>query len=306
MTPPVHNTAETIPVRPSVWPGFPPGGIVALMLGIFAACTILVILLRNKRTASTRLAFILALVLLIFNSVYFGINRGRRGWYPVEFSHISYFVMAVSVVMGSKKLLGLAGYCSMLTGLGYVLAGVISPVSLLTTSFSAVELAISIVRHEAMWLCGWLIFFNVGRLRMRDVWIAVLGVGMMIGFSLLVYYGLVYPGFAEEERETMQIITIVQGNILEYVTHKPLPMAARIATSAGIGVAVVGTLVLYYLLNTRINAAREKKRMKLGGYYENPQIGILPFLIKALKYKGITFKARKSAAREKYYNCVGL
>lgn len=57
----------------------------------------------------------------------------------------------------------------MLTGLGYILAGVVSPVSLLTTSFSAGELAISVVRHQAMWLCGLLIFLNVGKFRMRDV-----------------------------------------------------------------------------------------------------------------------------------------
>ena len=211
--------------------------------------------------------------------------------------------MAVSVVLGSKKLLSLAGYCSMLTGLGYILAGVVSPVSLLTTSFSAGELAISVVRHQAMWLCGLLIFLNVGKFRMRDVWIALTGIALMIGFSMLVYYGLVYPGFDEGERETMQIVAIVQGNILQYVTHRPLPLIVRIATSAGIGLAVVGTVVLYHIVNVRINAARRKKHARIGVKDEDYQIGLLPFLVKVLKYKGIIKRSRKSAKRGEYYNC---
>ena len=303
MNAPHGNTAQPIGPRPSVWPGFPPAAMVALMIGLLAACTLLVIALRNHRRASMYLAFALAAVLLVFNAVYFAINRVRRGWYPVEFSHISYFVMAVSVVLGSKKLLSLAGYCSMLTGLGYILAGVVSPVSLLTTSFSAGELAISVVRHQAMWLCGLLIFLNVGKFRMRDVWITLTGIALMIGFSMLVYYGLVYPDFDEGERETMQIVAIVQGNILQYVTHRPLPLIARIATSVGIGLAVVGTVVLYHVVNVRINAARRKKHARIGVKDEDYQIGLLPFLVKVLKSKGIIKRSRKSAKRGEYYNC---
>lgn len=98
---PPKDIAEVLPPRPSVWPGFPPAAMVALLLGLFAACTVLVIAMRNHRRASMYLVFVLAAILLVFNAVYFGINRVRRGWYPVEFSHISYFVMAVSVVPAS-------------------------------------------------------------------------------------------------------------------------------------------------------------------------------------------------------------
>ena len=302
MTPEQKNVVQTITARPSVWRNFTPAGMVALMLGLLILCVIIVAVLRNRRRASAYLAFTLALILLIFNAVYFGINRVRRGWYPVEFSHISYFVMAVSVVLGCKRLLSLAGYCSMLTGLGYILAGVVSPVSLLTTSFSAAELAISVARHQAMWLCGLLILFNTGSFRMRDVWIALTGIALMIGFSLLVYYGLVYPGFDPEERKTMQIIAIVQGNILQYVTHKPLPLIARIATSAGIGLAVVSTVILYHIINVRINASHKKRSERAGTKYANYRVGVLPFLIKVLKYKGVIKSARIGAKRTEY-NC---
>lgn len=298
---PADDTAQTITARPPVWNIAPPA-MAALMLGIFAFCTLLAVALRNHRTASMRLTFALALALLVFNAVYFIVNRARHGWYPVEFSHISYFVMAVPVVMGSKKLLPLAGYCALLTGLGYILAGVLSPASLLTTSFSAAELAISVVRHQAMWLCGALIFLGVGNFRVRDVWIALTGIALMIGFSLLVYYGLVYPGFDKGERETMQIITIVQGNILQYVTHRPLPLAARVATSVGIGLAVAVTVVLYHAANAKMNAKRREKCAKKGIIFENRQIGVLPFLVKVLKYKGV-IRAARIRARRGEYNC---
>lgn len=119
---------------------------------------------------------------------------------------------------------------------------------------------------------------------------------------MLVYYGLVYPGFDEGERETMQIVAIVQGNILQYVTHRPLPLIARIATSVGIGLAVVGTVVLYHVVNVRINAAR-RKNTRIGVKDEDYLIGLLPFLVKVLKYKGIIKRSRKSAKRGRYYNC---
>ena len=97
---PADDTAQTITARPPVWNIAPPA-MAALMLGIFAFCTLLAVALRNHRRASMRLTFALALALLIFNAVYFIVNRARHGWYPVEFSHISYFVMAVPVVMGT-------------------------------------------------------------------------------------------------------------------------------------------------------------------------------------------------------------
>ena len=101
----------------------------------------------------------------------------------------------------------------------------------------------------------------------------------------------------------MQIVAIVQGNILQYITHRPLPLIARIATSVGIGLAVVGTVVLYHVVNVRINAARRKKHARIGVKDEDYQIGLLPFLVKVLKYKGIIKRARKSAKRGEYYNC---
>ena len=130
----------------------------------------------------------------------------------------------------------------------------------------------------------------------------VTGIALMIGFSLLVYYGLVYPGFDPEERNTMQIIAIVQGNILQYVTHKPLPLFARIATSAGIGLAVVSTVILYHIINVRINASRKKRSEMAGTKYANYCVGVLPFLIKVLKYKGVIKSARVGAKRAEY-NC---
>ena len=141
-----------------------------------------------------------------------------------------------------------------------------------------------------------------GNFRVRDVWIALTGIALMIGFSLLVYYGLVYPGFDKGERETMQIITIVQGNILQYVTHRPLPLAVRVATSAGIGLAVAVTVVLYHAANAKMNAKRREKCAKKGIIFENRQIGVLPFLVKVLKYKG-AIRAARIRARRGEYNC---
>lgn len=289
----------------SLWRGVSPVGMVFIMLGIFIVLTLTALLLSRSRKASAYFTWFLALALLIFNAVYFIVNRDSRGWYPVEFSHISYFVLGVTVVMGCKRLMALGGYCAMLTGLGYVLAGVVSPASLLTTSYDAVELTISVIRHELMWMCGFMVFFNVGRFRMKDVWMSLLGVFLMVGFSMLVRFKLIYPGFDDYEREHMQIWVIVTGSILEYVTG-PLPFAARVISALIIGAAVIGTVVGYYYANVRLNAAREKKRIKIGARRDETAIGVLPFLAKVVKYGRSSKSSAREGALSQEYNCQKL
>lgn len=82
---------------------------------VFLLETLPVVALRNHRKASYILVFTVATILLIYKSQEFiRYKIADNGIYPVEFSHISYFVPGVTVVTGSKKMRAFASYCSML------------------------------------------------------------------------------------------------------------------------------------------------------------------------------------------------
>ena len=77
----------------------------AIIVAVFAAETALVVALRNHRRATYIMVYIVALILLVYKSQEFiRDNIAKNGIYPVEFSHISYFVLGVTVVTGSKKM----------------------------------------------------------------------------------------------------------------------------------------------------------------------------------------------------------
>lgn len=86
-----------------------------VIVAVFLLETLPVVALRNHRKASYILVFTVATILLIYKSQEFiRYKIAGNGIYPVEFSHISYFVPGVTVVTGSKKMRAFASYCSML------------------------------------------------------------------------------------------------------------------------------------------------------------------------------------------------
>ena len=102
-------------------------GLTLIIVGIFAAETLLVIGLRNHRKATYIMVFVVAAVLLIYKSQEFIRDKiAGNGVYPVEFSHISYFILGVTVVTGCKKMRAFASDCSMLAGLSFMVASIIS------------------------------------------------------------------------------------------------------------------------------------------------------------------------------------
>ena len=73
-----------------------------------------------------------------------------------------------------------------------------------------------------------------------------------------------------------------------------------------IGAAVIGTVVGYYYVNVRLNAAREKKRIKIGARRDETAIGVLPFLAKAVKYRRSSKSSAREGALRQEYNCQKL
>ena len=126
----------------SVWPGFPPAGMTAMLIGILIAETLFAVSLRNYRRISYVITYIIALAVFAFHAWYF-IDQRALNKYPSEFSHISYFIFSVSVIVGGRKMQSLASFCGLVTGIGFIIGGCFSPASMLSDAENGATLVIS-------------------------------------------------------------------------------------------------------------------------------------------------------------------
>lgn len=257
-----------------------------LIFLIFAIETVFVILMRNHRKASLIIAFVLATILLIYKSQEFiRANISNNGSYPVEFSHISYFIVGVTVVTGCKKMRAFASYCGMLSGAAFMIAGLLSSKSMVHDASSTFSLVVSITQHNVLWLCGFLLFLNVGHFNIKEIYIPIIGIACMVGFSYLVHYHIIYPDF--KKWDDMVIIKIAEGEILGYIIDpSKLTLGLRIFTVAGIAFLVGLTLVLFYWGNDKIYRARVKKYEQIGKKMDTTEIGIFPAIAYLCKKAG--------------------
>ena len=250
---------------------------------LYAAETALIVLLRNNRKATLLLVFIVSVVWFIYQSCeYIVYNIQGNGLDPVEFSHITYFIIGATMLSGVKKMRSFASYCAMLTGLGFLIASIAAPGSMVHDAKSHLSLSISIFRHSLMWLCGFGLFFTTERFHIKDIWIPVLGIALMIGFSLLVHNRLIYKDFVKWD--DMVIIKIVEGTILGYVMDPArITMPIRVCTVIGIFIAVAASLVLFYYANAKIYDKRLARLSAQGKSISDIEYGILPLIRRQLE-----------------------
>ena len=163
----------------SVWPGFPPAGMTAMLIGILIAETLFAVSLRNYRRISYVITYIIAIAVFAFHVWYF-IDQRALNKYPSEFSHISYFIFSVSVIVGGRKMQSLASFCGLVTGIGFIIGGCFSPASMLSDAENGATLVLSVLRHEILDLGGLLLFLNVGRFYVKDIWLPFLGIAPIV------------------------------------------------------------------------------------------------------------------------------
>ena len=233
---------------------------------MLAACVVegyIVYALRFRSTLSLLIVVVIAVFVMGYKTYEFAGYRVQGiAEYPIEFSHISYFIFGTVVFLGLRRLYGLAGYCATLTGLGNVIAVCVSAESMIEGFRSVGYFALSLVLHNLMLFGGVLLLCNCVRFRIKDMWTAFLGVALICGFAQLVNAGLVYGDI--DYKDEIVILKIMDGRILGYVLPpEKLTVAVRAVGCVVILLAVCGTIVLYYFGNNKIYdkrlAAAEKK-----------------------------------------------
>ena len=258
--------------------------IVLLMAALMVACAWL---LRKNRKANMIVLFVVSLVLLIFKSVQFGIERSVHH-YPIEFSHLSYFILGATMTVGVKKLRPFAGLCAFISGLAFVLAGIFSPAPIYTDAENTFNWVSGIIQHEVLLFAGLAIIFNTDRYKIKEIWIPIVGIAIMFIFSALVYNKIIYPDLAAKNRDNMIIIYVLTGTILKYVMSAGavIPIWLRVLTIF-IEAALLGAVLwAFYFVNNKFYDKKLKKYPDfVGNGEEYSAIELVKYIVKKVKEK---------------------
>lgn len=170
--------------------------------------------IRSEKVVSI-LLLILALIILpwkIIEFSYYAITK--TGTYPIEISHISYFVFGVIVLFGIKKLFFTAGIFSFISALGYIVGGVASP----STGMETLEFHIfimGIISHFILLFGGLLLLFKVNKYNLREFYIPVIAFVLVLVFAYLVNQKVLYP--EASGLDNLVVIKLIKGTILSYL-----------------------------------------------------------------------------------------
>ncbi len=154
-------------------------------------------------------------VLLIWKIIkftYYGLTH--TGTYPIEISHISYFVFSVILLSGIKKLYFTAGIFAFLSGCGYSLAGLVSPKSIVT-SLDFPIFVMGIVSHMMLLLGGMLTLFKYHKYQIRYFYFPIIGLVLACILAYLAENHYIYPDATG--LDNLVIIKLINGEILSYL-----------------------------------------------------------------------------------------
>ena len=231
--------------------------------------------------------FVVSLILLIFKSVQFGIERSVHH-YPIEFSHLSYFILGATMTVGVKKLRPFAGLCAFISGLAFVLAGIFSPAPIVTDAENTFNWVTGIIQHEVLLFAGIAIIFNTDRYNIKEIWIPIVGIAIMFIFSALVYNRIIYPDLAARNRDNMIIIYVLTGTILKYVMAEGavIPVGLRVL-SIIIEIILLGLVLwAFYFVNNKFYDKKLKKYPDfVGNSEEYSAIVLVQYIVKKVKEK---------------------
>ena len=199
------------------------------------------------------LIYLIALILLIWKIIEFSYYAYiQNGTYPIEISHISYFLYGSVFVLGIKKLYYTAGFFALISGIGYVFAGVVSPTSVI--NFLPTYLFImGIMSHSLLLFGGMLVIFNYQKYSYKNLYFPYIFLSFALLFAYLVSIKVFYP--LASGLDNMFVIKLVKGNILSYFN-----MTSSNEINIFISVLVVIIICLLIFLFNFINNKIYKKR----------------------------------------------
>lgn len=185
-----------------------------LLASLVIAFSLFVSLIKSEKLV----VFILALfssVLLIWKTIeftYYGLTH--TGTYPIEISHISYFVFSVIILSGIKKLYFTGAIFAFISGCGYTLAGLVSPKSIVT-SLDFPIFVMGVISHMMLLLGGMLTLFKYSKYDLKYFYFPIIGLILACILAYLAENHYIYPDATG--LDNLVIIKLINGSILSYL-----------------------------------------------------------------------------------------
>ena len=220
-----------------------------LLIGLLLLFILLTIILRNKRIVAGILVS-LATIILIWKTIefsYYAINH--TGTYPIEISHISYFVFGVIILSGLTKFYFTAGIFGFISGLGYMVAGIVSPASVVT-SLPTHLFVMGIISHMILLFGGMLTLFSFTKYEMKRFYFPLIGLVLVFIFAYLVDQKYIYP--EATGLNNLVVIRMINWDILSYLGIDSTNHIINVIATIGIYLLVIILVILINLINNKI------------------------------------------------------
>ena len=185
-----------------------------LLVIIIFAFFAFVSLFRSEKGVVILLSLISSILLIwkIIEFTYYGLTH--TGTYPIEISHISYFVFSVIILSGVKSLYFTAGTFAFISGCGYTLAGLVSPKSIVT-SLDFPIFVMGIISHMLLLLGGMLTLFKYQKYDLKNFYFPIIGLILSCVLAYLAQNHYIYPD--AKGLDNLVIIKLINGSILSYL-----------------------------------------------------------------------------------------
>lgn len=207
----------------------------------FAVGIILGLLAPKHRQLASAFIFGISVFIFAWKVIEFSIDgTNPNGTRPIEFSHLSYFILGTIIILGIKPLFPFAGFCSFISGFIYIIAAFVAPGSMMK-NMPGHLLPFAMVSHSLLFIAGTLIMTGFVKFKPRQIIWAGIGSVCIIGYGLLVKFGYIFPNASNRNSSTL--LQLIDGTILSSVIGAE-NITESIRIWSRIGAAVIYALLL--------------------------------------------------------------
>lgn len=232
-----------------------------LIFLFFVILNLIIYILRNKPKQSYAIAWTIAAYLLIYKTceIIYWQFTGNTYKFPVEFSAISYFVFGIFVTFRLRRADTFAIFAAILAGINYSIFFWVSPDSYVNDMETPYLFAMAILNHHLLYFGGMLLAANVRRFSLRYWWQHLVGIGLLVGYSWLIYYYTDYSIYVGKPI----IIKICDSSILGWLFESnKLVNMHKVYYGLFVFALISIILISFYWLNYMMSKKRIRKGLQ--------------------------------------------
>ena len=160
---------------------------------------------------------VLALILLVWKTIQFTYNAlNNIKIYPVELSHICYFLVSVLILIQYKGGYFSAGFFALICGIGYFVTGIFKPAATISNNDVIIVLS-GIISHSILMAIGLITLFNYKKYHFKDIWLTYFLMTLIVVYIELINYDVIYKDVTN--KDAYFIINFLNGNLLNKYLH---------------------------------------------------------------------------------------